>query len=192
MSVTVQYLNILTYFIHHYFNKSNFLLMCFILNWIQGFQIVYLFIFKFVFNPNNWTLWGIKEVRDGAFCPAWQNWTEPNVHPESRIFVHTDIRSLAIFDRAGRSCTYQMTAPDIEIIKVLNTSCERTSGVTIVLVNEHPGWSNKRCMNVWVVIWLVYVCPGWSLDMCTNIRPCQKSRVNKCPCARISIHRPLL
>jgi len=32
---------------------------------------------------------------------------------ESRTFVPTDIRSHAIFDRAGHSCSHQMTTPDI-------------------------------------------------------------------------------
>jgi len=32
---------------------------------------------------------------------------------ESRTFVPTDIRSLTIFDRAGHSCSYQITTPDI-------------------------------------------------------------------------------
>ena len=30
-----------------------------------------------------------------------------------RTFVPTDIRSHAIFDRAGHSCSHQMTTPDI-------------------------------------------------------------------------------
>jgi len=30
-----------------------------------------------------------------------------------RTFVPTDIRSHAIFDRAGHSCLHQMTTPDI-------------------------------------------------------------------------------
>ena len=36
-----------------------------------------------------------------------------SVYWESRTFVPTDIRSHAIFDRAGHSCSHQMTTPDI-------------------------------------------------------------------------------
>ena len=67
------------------------------------------------------------------------------------------------------------------------SNCERMSGVTIYLVNEHPGWSNKRCTNIrggnligvrmsGVVIWYVHELPALSKIACermsvwTNIR----------------------
>jgi len=57
-----------------------------------------------------------------------------------RTFVHMDIRAHAIFDRAGRSCTYQMTT--------------RTS---VHISNYHPGRSfpNKLLPRtfVYMTIW---------------------------------------
>jgi len=54
--------------------------------------------------------------------------------------------------------------------------CEQMSWVTIYLVNEHPGWSNKRCTNVRMVIWYVHERRALSKIACgrmsvwTNIR----------------------
>ena len=54
---------------------------------------------------------------------------------ESRTFVPTDIRSHAIFDRAGHSCSNQMTTPDIRAhIKWQHRTFVLTS-------NYHPGRS---------------------------------------------------
>ena len=39
--------------------------------------------------------------------------TVKSVYKGVRTFVPTDIRSHAIFDRAGHSCSHQMTTPDI-------------------------------------------------------------------------------
>jgi len=49
-----------------------------------------------------------------------------------RIFVHTDIRSHTIFDRAERPCTYQMTTPDIR------TPIKLPPRMFVHLLFDHP------------------------------------------------------
>jgi len=75
------------------------------------------------------------------------NSTNKVVQVESRTFVTTDIRSHAIFDRAGHSCSHQMTTPDIR-----------------AHIKWPPGHS---CSHQ---IWYEHECPGWSFDVSTNVR----------------------
>ena len=56
---------------------------------------------------------------------------------------------------------------------------ERTSGVVKQEVHERPGGNLIGVRMAGVVIWYVHESPALS-----------KSRVNECPCERISLHLP--